>query len=505
MGTNPTIDPTIDTSQGAVTPSVLSQTIAPQMPNQMTGTPAEEADMNAAQQGPDIPPAGGSRLQAIIKAIASVGSTALAGVPDKGRPSFVSGLGEGARAGQAAQATQQDIKFKSFNDQVRLADLHNQDIELQNRTQAQSDAHQKMQDDQQDWDNDHGIDYNPIPNTSDAALNHLTAQTAANGAASIPPGTHLSADGNTINVPADTQATRDGQLAKYNTFAPLYGLPALPEGAKFVPPKYMDLLTHVQQGYGVDGHPINHDNLPASIASLQTQRDAFAKNGSATPTQLQALDNTIAIQKANLKALDDHAATVEQNKKAADVAAENSPDAIAGAANKAKAISDATQGNKVALQDNAAGNKTQKAQSTDWVPGVSADEKKKAELAENIAFNANEVAKIVMNRPDILGAVAGRYTNTQQMIGNNDPDISALGVHIHNMAMANSGVHGFRSQEGVESYEKQILNNFKNGPKAMAGALRASTGSVQTFIDNARPDTYKTHSKNGGAVTGMMQ
>jgi hypothetical protein len=32
------------------------------------------------------------------------------------------------------------------------------------------------------------------------------------------------------------------------------------------------------------------------------------------------------------------------------------------------------------------------------VPGVGADEKKKAELAENIAFNANEVAKIVMKR-----------------------------------------------------------------------------------------------------------
>jgi hypothetical protein len=53
------------------------------------------------------------------------------------------------------------------------------------------------------------------------------------------------------------------------------------------------------------------------------------------------------------------------------------------------------------------------------------------------------------------------------MIGNNDPDISALGVHVHNLAMANSGVHGFRSQEGVESYERQLLNNFKNGPAAM--------------------------------------
>jgi len=31
------------------------------------------------------------------------------------------------------------------------------------------------------------------------------------------------------------------------------------------------------------------------------------------------------------------------------------------------------------------------------------------------------------------------------------------------------------------------------------GALDANVKSVQTFVDNARPDTYKTHSKQGGA------
>jgi hypothetical protein len=140
----------------------------------------------------------------------------------------------------------------------------------------------------------------------------------------------------------------------------------------------------------------------------------------------------------------------------------------------------------------------------EWRPKVGADEKKKAELAENIAFNANEVSRILLKRPDLVGAIAGRVTNVEQAMGNNDPDISAIATHIHNMAMANSGVHGFRSQEGVESYEKQLLNNFRNGPRAVAGALRASVGSVQTFVDNARPDTYRTHSKNGGAIRGMI-
>jgi hypothetical protein len=136
---------------------------------------------------------------------------------------------------------------------------------------------------------------------------------------------------------------------------------------------------------------------------------------------------------------------------------------------------------------------------TQWKPKTGADEKKKAELAENIAFNANEVNGIIARRPDLVGTVAGRYTNVQQMMGNNDPDISAVGTHIHNIAMANSGVHGFRSQEGVAETEKLLLNGFKNGPQAVAGAMKANVGSVQTFIDQARPESYATHSKQGGA------
>lgn len=499
----PTITPdqNIDPTQGASAPSVLSQTIAPQM---LQYDPSQEQQMDAATSGPQAPPAGSSRLVSVLGAISKTLSTGLAGVPDRGRPSFAGGLGNGARANQAADAVAQEIKFKNFDDQVRTANLHVQDQELQNRTQAQQDAHQKAQEDRHEWLQSQGQDDDTIPNTGAAVTDYLKTQTTTNGAASIPAGTHLTADGKGIVVPQDTQATRDAQLKQYQTFGPALGLPALPEGAKFVPPKALDILTHSLQGYGVDGHPINPAELPGRITALQAQHDQLTASG-AQPAAIKAVDNVMGIYKANLKADNDQAQQSAQSKKAGEVAAETSPAAIAGAGAKAGAVSNAEQANKLALQQNAQDVKPPKAQSTDWVPGVSADEKKKAELAENIAFNANEVAKIVMNRPDILGAVAGRYTNTQQMVGNNDPDISALGVHIHNMAMANSGVHGFRSQEGVESYEKQILNNFKNGPKAMAGALRASTGSVQTFIDNARPDTYKTHSKNGGAVTGMMQ
>jgi hypothetical protein len=159
---------------------------------------------------------------------------------------------------------------------------------------------------------------------------------------------------------------------------------------------------------------------------------------------------------------------------------------------------------KTALANKAAQQAAAKAaQAGSWNPGTTADEKKKAELAENIAENTNQIGQILVRRPDLLGPAAGRFTAVQQMIGNNDPDIAKLGISVHNLAMANSGVHGFRSQEGVESTEKMILNGFKNGPQSIAGALRGLTTSTQTFIDNARPDNYKTHSKQGGALKGM--
>ena len=139
-----------------------------------------------------------------------------------------------------------------------------------------------------------------------------------------------------------------------------------------------------------------------------------------------------------------------------------------------------------------------------WRPGVSADEKKKAELAENMTFNANNIASILMRRPDLVGAVAGRYTNVKAMAGSDDQDIVSLSTDMHNIAMANNGIHGMRSAEAVTEFENKLLNHFKNGPNGIIGGLRASTASVQTFIDNARPETYKTHSKQGGAMRSMV-
>ena len=294
-------------STPAVTPDQSSDdSQAPSVTVQPGPTPSVLSQQLTPTQTPTLAPQGGNRLLQILGAVAKVGETGLASVPDKGRPSFFTGLGEGARGAQAAEANQQAIKFKNFDDSVRAANLHNQDIELHMRQQAQDDAHQTAQDAQHDWDEAHGIDYDVIPNTGSAVTDHLTAQTSANGAASVPAGTHLSADGKSILIPKQTTDTQAGLMQKYNTFGPAFGLPSLPQGAQFVPPKYVDMLQHKLGGYDINGEPINHDNLPGAIASLQTQRDALAKSANTNPAVLSQLDSTIGIYKSNLKALDAH-------------------------------------------------------------------------------------------------------------------------------------------------------------------------------------------------------
>jgi len=347
-GSGQAVNPALSTT-GGIVPA------AQQAADYVQQTPAQPVTQNTTPSQA-APAQGGSRLARIIQAVAGVASTALAGIPNQGRPSFVTGLGEGARAEKENIANQQAIKFKNFDDQVRLAQLHNQDVALQNATQAQLDAHNAAELNMRKQANDLGVDYDTIANHGPAVVDHLTASTATNGAASVPPGTHVSGDGNTVYIPQNTQKTRDAQKHMYNELSPALGLPALPEGAQFVPDKNTNFLTNKMLGYGLDGNPINHDALPGVLAAERAQRESLAKNG-ATPNQLKALDNVIALHQASLKALDEHAAGVKQQSKQAELDAENSPQSIAGAAKKAGAIANAELPTKLALQKAAAQNK----------------------------------------------------------------------------------------------------------------------------------------------------
>lgn len=110
----------------------------------------------------------------------------------------------------------------------------------------------------------------------------------------------------------------------------------------------------------------------------------------------------------------------------------------------------------------------------------------KADLSQNVQLNASNASKLIDEHPDLFGKVSGRFTNAAQMTGTNDPAIVQLGIQVHNMAVASAGIHGQRGQAAVEAYEKDILNKFHNSPEATKVALNELSGSVQTFIDDAK-------------------
>ncbi len=128
---------------------------------------------------------------------------------------------------------------------------------------------------------------------------------------------------------------------------------------------------------------------------------------------------------------------------------------------------------------------------------VPSDVTKRAALAANVMENADAINGIVQRRPDLFGATGGRYTSVQQMIGSNDPDISATGVRMHNIALASNGAHGLRSAEAVAQTENELFNHWKTGPQGLAGGLNALRGSVQTFLDDEK-NFQNTGSRTGG-------
>jgi hypothetical protein len=108
----------------------------------------------------------------------------------------------------------------------------------------------------------------------------------------------------------------------------------------------------------------------------------------------------------------------------------------------------------------------------------------RASLANNVVENANEIEKIIDANPDLVGAVRGRISNVDQLMGSDDPNLQALGVHIHNVALASNGAHGLRSDRAIKGTEDAIFSHFHAGPNALRGALEAQKDSVGTFLQD---------------------
>lgn len=499
---------------GALTPNDASVASGAQP----TPAPASAPSQAAPAQQPPAKPT--SRLQAIVSAVANVADTAFQGIPDKGRPSFATGLGEGARAMQA-------IKFKNFDDQVRLAQLHNQDLKMQQDTQAQQDAHVKAELDNRDLANRLGIRYDTIASDGKTVMDHLTAQTAANGAASVPAGTHLSGDGETVNIPTNDQQTQDGQKQMYAVLAPALGLPSLPSGAQFVPPQLMNMLTNKIHGYGIDGKPINHQDLPGALGAAQAQRDQLAKNG-ATPDQLKALDNMIGIYKANLDALDEHEAGVQAKKKQAELDVQNNP------TNQAAAAKGAAQKKQAELNvENSPANQAAAARGAAAKSAAEQSAKSTGEL-NAVAYDPNyqnadgtKGANVVMSKEDAqakglthykadpakLNAVVAGMNDVQNKLnqladvvidpkrmGQVDPVVAAAMLSHGTGITLNFGGHGGGASGGIgvdtsKVNEYLYARDVRNANQATRDYVTAMVGAHEAITQLPRLQTFGQSSR----------
>jgi hypothetical protein len=129
-----------------------------------------------------------------------------------------------------------------------------------------------------------------------------------------------------------------------------------------------------------------------------------------------------------------------------------------------------------------------------------ADEQRRADLAENLNENLGTLEDIVNRRPDLFGPIAGRVTGLKAAMGSNDPDIGTLETIKHQIGMAQISAHGMRSAQGIDGASQSILNSFKNGPDAMKASIEAARKSVKTFAEDVDKAKGKGSAEGGVSV-----
>jgi hypothetical protein len=117
---------------------------------------------------------------------------------------------------------------------------------------------------------------------------------------------------------------------------------------------------------------------------------------------------------------------------------------------------------------------------------ISADEQKRADLAQNLNENIDTLEDILKRRPELFGPIAGRWTHLRNLAGTDDADVSQLMTIEHQLGMVAQGAHGMRSAQGVESAARSLTNGFHNSPVATKAALESARKSVGTFLGNSQ-------------------
>jgi hypothetical protein len=116
---------------------------------------------------------------------------------------------------------------------------------------------------------------------------------------------------------------------------------------------------------------------------------------------------------------------------------------------------------------------------------VTATEQNRADYADNLNENLDNLEDIVRRRPELFGPVHGRITQVEAMVGSDDPDITTLRNIKDNIGRVNQSVHGMRGSNQVESASNAVLH-WGDGPDGIMGAIKSARASAATFSKNVQ-------------------
>ncbi len=132
-----------------------------------------------------------------------------------------------------------------------------------------------------------------------------------------------------------------------------------------------------------------------------------------------------------------------------------------------------------------------------------ADEQRRADLAQNLNENFDQLEEIIKRRPDLFGPVAGRLTGLKAAMGSDDVDVAALETIKHQLGMAQISAHGMRSAMGIADAAKSVVNEFHNSPEATLAGIQAARNSVKTFTGNAEGDKAGPQNKQAAPAAAQ--
>jgi hypothetical protein len=118
---------------------------------------------------------------------------------------------------------------------------------------------------------------------------------------------------------------------------------------------------------------------------------------------------------------------------------------------------------------------------------LTAEERKRKDLATNALNNLSIIQTILQRRPDLLGVIQGRISQGKELAGTNDPDLASVNTALDNYALAATGAHGIRAVEARASAKQALLNGFKNGTAGIDSSIDTARSSLQEFANLGKP------------------